>query len=76
MAKKAVRSSANRVSRLRARRRANGLRAVTLWLPDINDPTYRARLAAQCRRLAALTAEEEQIAEAGLRVLLDTPGWR
>jgi hypothetical protein len=76
MAKQAVHSSANRVNRLRARRRANGLRAVTLWLPDINDPTCRAQLVEQCRMLAVPTADEERMAEAGLRALLDTPGWR
>jgi hypothetical protein len=76
MAKQAAPSSAARVGRLRARRRANGLRAVTLWLPDVNDPNCRAQLAEQCRQLAVLTAEEEQIAETGLRALLDTPGWR
>jgi hypothetical protein len=76
MTKQASPSSATRVSRLRARRRANGLRAVTLWLPDVNDPACRAQLAEQCRQLAVPTADQEQIAEAGLRALLDTPGWR
>ena len=35
---------------------------VVLWLPDVNDPAYRARLADECRRLAHMTAEEDAMA--------------
>lgn len=39
------------------------MRAVTLWLPDLTDPGYRARLADECRRLAQMTGEEAAIAD-------------
>ncbi len=53
-----------------------GLRQVVLWLPDINDPGYRARLAKECRRLARLTPEEDA-AMAGFAHLAErTEGWR
>ena len=35
------------------------LRPVVLWLPDVNDPAYQARLPEECRRLAELTPEED-----------------
>jgi hypothetical protein len=54
-------SSRERIARHRAAQRARGLRPVVLWLPDVNDPAYRARLAAECRRLADLTPEEDTL---------------
>ena len=65
-----------RVSRLRNRRRAAGLREVALWLPDTRNPAYRARLAEQCRRLSQLTADEEAMADAFEREATRIPGWR
>ena len=56
-------SSRDRIARHRTAQRERGLRAVTLWLPDVSDPGYRARLADECRRLAQMTAEETAIAE-------------
>jgi hypothetical protein len=52
-------SSRDRIARHRAAQRQRGLRPVVLWLPDVNDPAYRARLADECRRLGELTAEED-----------------
>ena len=56
-------SSRDRIARHRTAQRERGLRAVTLWLPDLTDPGYRARLADECRRLAQMTAEETAIAD-------------
>ena len=53
-----------------------GLRPVVVWLPDTTDPDYRARIADQCRRLAALTADEETMASAFEQEAAQTPGWR
>jgi hypothetical protein len=56
--------SSTRVARLRARRRADGLRPVVLWLPDTTSAAYRARIAEQCARLARLTPDEQAMAAA------------
>jgi Protein of unknown function (DUF3018) len=63
--------------RLFARFMGAGLRPVVVWLPNTRDPEYRARLADQCRRLAAdLTADEEAMASAFEKEAAQTPGWR
>jgi len=72
----ALTSSRNRTARHRAVQRQRGLRAVVLWLPDVNDPAYRARLADECRRLAHLTAEEDATAADFARLAEQTEGWR
>jgi hypothetical protein len=69
-------SSRDRIARHRAAKRAQGLRPVVLWLPDENDPLYRARLAEECRRLARLTADEEAVATGFARLAARTDGWR
>jgi hypothetical protein len=69
-------SSNARVARLRARRRAKGLRPVVLWLPDTSDAAYRARLEEQCRQLAQLTPDEEAMAAAFEREAAQIPGWQ
>jgi len=68
-------SSRARSARYRARQRARGLRPVLLWLPDVNDPAYRARLDEQCRRMAELTPEENAMANAFERLAALTPNW-
>jgi hypothetical protein len=56
-----------RAARFRDRQRAKGLRPATIWIPDIRDPAYRARLDAACSELAALPpADAEADAAAGL----------
>jgi hypothetical protein len=56
-----------RAARFRDRQRAKGLRPATIWIPDIRDPVYRARLDAACRELASLTpTEADADAAAGL----------
>jgi hypothetical protein len=52
------------------------LRPVVLWLPDLNDPEYRARLGDECRRLARLTTEEAAIATDFAGLAAQTDGWR
>jgi len=69
-------SSRVRIARHRAAQRARGLRPVVLWLPDLNDPDYRARLAEECRQLAALTAAEDALAEDFAQLAARTDGWR
>jgi len=65
-----------RIARHRATQRARGLRPVVLWLPDLRNPDYQARLAEECRQLAVLTAAEEALAEDFARLATRTDGWR
>jgi hypothetical protein len=65
-----------RTARHRAAQRRRGLRAVVLWLPDVNDPDYRARLADECRRLALMTTDEEDMAASFERNAGRIEGWR
>ncbi len=69
-------SSRDRIARHRAVQRRLGLRSVVLWLPDVSDPAYRARLADECRRLAHLTAEEDAMADDFALFAEQTEGWR
>lgn len=72
----ATSSSRQRIARHRAAQRARGLRPVVLWLPDVNDPGYRDRLAQECRRLARLTQDEETVAQGFADLAERTEGWR
>lgn len=69
-------SSRERIARHRTAQRERGRRAVVLWLPDVNDPLYRDRLAEECRRLARLTPEEDAIAADFARLAVRTEEWR
>ena len=69
-------SSRERIARHRIAQRERGLRAVVLWLPDVNDPGYRARLAEECRRLTQLTPEEDKLADDFARLAGPAEGWR
>ncbi len=69
-------ASRDRIARHRAAQRARGLRPVVLWLPDVNDPAYRARLADECRQLAVLTPDEESLAAGFAGLAGQTEGWR
>jgi Protein of unknown function (DUF3018) len=66
-----------RAARFRDRQRAKGLRPATIWIPDIRDPAYRARLDAACRELAALShGDANANAAAGLADAFNyTTGW-
>jgi hypothetical protein len=68
-------SSRDRIARHRAAQRQRGSRAVVLWLLDVNDPGYRASLADECRRLAALTPEEDATAADFAQLAGRTAGW-
>jgi hypothetical protein len=52
------------------------LRQVVLWLPDITDLAYRARLAEECRRLAQRTPEDEAMMTGFAELAGRTEGWR
>jgi hypothetical protein len=69
-------SSRDRIARHRAAQRQRGLRPVVLWLPDVNDPDYRVRLADECRRLAGVTPEEDAMAADFAEPAGRIGGWR
>jgi hypothetical protein len=69
-------SSGNRTARHRTAERARGLRPVVLWLQDMTDPDYQARLAEECRRLADLTSDENAVAAGLARLAGRSKGWR
>jgi hypothetical protein len=70
-------TSARNASPVRSRRGA-GLRAITVWVPDLRNLAYRERLTAACNELAALPATEaEADTTAGLAgAFKHVPGWR
>lgn len=62
MNKPAKISGAERVRAYRARKRAQGLRPVTFWLPDLSDPAVEARIREQCKAIAASKQEKDDLA--------------
>ena len=56
-------TSAARTRAYRERMRAKGLKPVTIWTYDVNDPAFRKRLEEDCRRIRESPAEEEIMAE-------------
>ena len=69
-------SSRDRTARHRTAQRERGLRAVVLWLPDVNNPDYQVRIADECRGLAHLTPAEDSMAAGFARLAGRTNGWR
>ncbi len=49
---------------------------MTIWLPNVNDAAYRARLADECRQLAKLTPDDEAMASGFETLAQHIPGWR
>ncbi len=68
-------SSRDRIARHRAAQRERGLRPVVLWLPNVNDPRYRARLADECRHLSQLTPGEDALADDFVQLTAQVEGW-
>lgn len=52
-------SSRDKVRAHRARLRAQGLRPVQYWLPDVNSPEFKARLRQECLAIAASADEKD-----------------
>jgi hypothetical protein len=58
-------TSRERTRAYRERLRAKGLKPVTIWVPDLNDPEVRARIAEGCGRLDQSEDEREVLALIG-----------
>jgi hypothetical protein len=52
-------SAAERVRRARDKLRAQGMRPLQIWVPDIHAPGFAAEAARQCRALAEWEATPE-----------------
>ncbi|KIZ44003.1 MULTISPECIES: antitoxin MazE family protein [Rhodopseudomonas] len=65
--------SAGRVRKHREKMKAMGLKPVTLWVPDVNSPEFRAQVA---RDIAAInaSADEKVILEELSHIEID--GWK
>jgi Protein of unknown function (DUF3018) len=55
--------NAIRVNRSRAKLRAQGLRPIQIWVPDVHAPGFAEELARQCRAEAAWEKTPEGRAE-------------
>ena len=52
-------SSRDKVRAHRARLRAQGLRPIQIWVPDVRSPAFKAEARRQSRLVAALPGERE-----------------
>ena len=52
-------SSRDKVRKHRARLRAQGLRPIQIWVPDVRSPAFKAEARRQSRLVAALPGEED-----------------
>jgi hypothetical protein len=71
---KQPKTARERMSARRKRLRAQGLRPVQHWVPDVRDPRVRADLLRQ-GRLLARHPENDKI-DAWIEAVYDTSGWR
>jgi nicotinamide mononucleotide adenylyltransferase len=55
-------TSRERTRAYRERLRAKGLKPVTIWVPDLNNPEIRKRIAEGCRQLDQSADEQEVLA--------------
>ena len=62
-----------RVSRYRQRLRAEGLRPVQLWVPDVRHPAFGATLK---KEMASLNANHEQEALSFIEAASDVDDWQ
>jgi hypothetical protein len=65
-------TGAERVRKHREKMKAAGLKPVTIWVPDVNSPEFKAQIA---REIAAINAspDEKQILEELSGIEID--GW-
>jgi hypothetical protein len=72
----AKKSSRDRVRAYRAKMRAQGLKPITLWLPDVNSPEFIAEARRQSRMVAeSPTEKEDQEFVDAISGWPEIPGW-
>lgn len=47
-----------------------------LWLPNTDNPAFRAQLKDECQRLARLTVDEELVADESEQLASGIEGWQ
>lgn len=52
-------SSREKVRAYRARLRAQGLRPIQIWVPDVNSPSFEAEIRRECRLIATSSQDAE-----------------
>ena len=55
-------SSAKKVRTHRAKLRAQGLRPIQIWVPDVNDPKIREQIRREARLIAQSPHEKDDLA--------------
>jgi hypothetical protein len=66
--------SAKRVRKHREKMKALGLKPVTIWVPDVNSPEFKADLRRQCELINA--DADSQIVLEGMLELADFSDWK
>ncbi|MBB5049798.1 hypothetical protein HNR60_004582 [Rhodopseudomonas rhenobacensis] len=66
--------AAKRVRKHRDKMKAMGLKPVTLWVPDVHSPEFKAEIKRQCLLLKDDPHEQEILAE--LEHWFDPEGWK
>ena len=66
-------TGAERVRKHREKMKAAGLKPVTIWVPDVNSPEYRAKIARAIDVINASESEKEILDELSG---VDFDGWK
>jgi hypothetical protein len=69
----AMTDGAKRVRKHREKMKAAGLKPVTLWVPDVNTPEFKARVAREIKLINA-SADEKAILEELSNIEIE--GWK
>ena len=67
-------AGAERVRRHREKMKALGLKPVTLWLPDVDSPEYKADIKRQCELINA--SHDSKVVLEGMLDLADFSDWK
>jgi Protein of unknown function (DUF3018) len=57
-----ARSSASKVRQHREKLRAQGLRPIQMWVPDVNDPKIKEQIRREARLIARSPHEKDDLA--------------
>lgn len=67
-------TGAERVRKHREKMKAAGLKPVTIWVPDVNSPEYREKIAHACELINA--SEDSNAVLDGMYELIDFDDWK
>ena len=66
-------TGAERIRKHREKMKAAGLKPVTIWVPDVNSPEFKAQIAREIAVINASDSEKEILRELSD---IDTEGWK